>query len=583
MAKTITKTALPKYKWVLRETDPSLAYQQAQTLAAELDCSPLLARVLLARGIDTPDRASDYLNPNETQILPPDAIPGLLQARDRILKAISDSEPVMVHGDYDADGVIGAVILHMTLRDLECPSRIFLPKRDFHGFGLAHQAVEKAKEAGIKLIVTVDCGISSAEAVKAARDAGIEVIVTDHHAIPEVLPADAILVHPELSGDYPGGKIAGATVGFKLALAVIESLGRDADEYKSKLLPLVAVATVADVCPLTKENRALTALGIEKIASSEIPGLRALFEGTRRDGNTDPVSARDIAFGMAPCINAAGRMGDPFPAAKLLLAKDMDTAWTHFRTLDRMNRERKRIQAEICRRLGELPEVAWAAPDAGVLALVDRDCIPGLAGLAAMRLAEQTGRPTLILSPTEDESGPLYRGSMRSSGSDNLIQLMEPTREHAEGLGGHTGAIGMTVRPEKLNDFLEACREIEWTPTPSELALDFETEEAPRGPDDVTDLDATRPWGVGNPPPAFIWGPVKIEKTRAVGKDLQHMQVTFRAGDGSTVKGIAFSMAGHIDDSNPLGRSVKVAGQFILNNWQGKTSVEFQLSDMEII
>jgi single-stranded-DNA-specific exonuclease len=334
---------------------------------------------------------------------------------------------------------------------------------------------------------------------------------------------------------------------------------------------------------LTSENRALVSLGLPGIPSSVIPGLKILYEGTRRQDNTEPVSARDVAFGMAPTVNAAGRLGDPYVAARLLMAKDDDTAWRFFRSLDRMNKERRKIQNAITDRLMQLPEVAWSDTDAGVLVLVDPDCIPGLAGLAAVRLAESTGRPSMVLAPGKDDTGPLYRGSMRTFGGENLLELMEPARELTESQGGHSGALGVTVRPENLDDFLEVSRSVKWTPAPGRLEVDFAIGDVPSDPGRIRELDATRPWGAGNPQPSFIWEPVTIESTRAVGRQSDHLQVSLQSENGSIMKGIGFSMARYFDGFDAHGQHARTAGQFILNSWRGKTSVEFQLSDIEFV
>lgn len=577
------KLSLPRYNWVLRESDPDTSREKTESLHRELGLPLLLLRVLVSREIDTPEKIREFLNPEISAILPPEAIPNIEQARDRLVKACKNGEEVLVHGDYDVDGVVGAVILHKTLKDLGCQSRIYLPKRDSDGFGLAMKAVELAKKSGIGLIVTVDCGISSIESVEAAINAGIEVIITDHHSIPDSPPTGSILVHPELDGAYPGGKIAGATVGFKLALSILDAMGHDPDEARDELLPLVALATVADVCPLTNENRAIVKFGLDSIPKSEIPGLKVLYQGTRRDGQGDDVSVRDIAFGMAPLINAAGRMGDPFHASKLLLAKDYDNAWRHFRNLDGLNRQRKRTMSEVVNRMSRLPEVMWTRDGAGILTLMDQDCIPGLAGLAAIRLAEITGRPTCVLAPSESESGPVYRGSMRSAGGEDLLELMQPVAEFADRLGGHPGAIGLTVSPENLGKFIKACGEIDWEPVPKRKTLDFEIDTTITDPGQVEELDALQPCGEGNPEPEFVWGPVKIDKTRAVGKELDHLQFSFISQEGESVKGIGFSMAQFFKDSDTRGRKYLAAGQFIINNWMGNRSVEFQVSDLERI
>ncbi len=581
MSNNPDQSSLPRYKWTFRETDPHSSRPGWEALVGKLGCDPILARVLVARGIDTADEAKAFLNPREKDILPPEAIPGLEEARDRLSAACLAKEPVLVHGDYDADGIIGAVILHRTLKEYGCRSRIFLPERNVHGYGMAPQAVKKAESAGIKLLVSVDCGISSNHTVELARQASIEVIITDHHDIPDQLPEDALLVHPELEGDYRGGKIAGATVAFKLALSLIDALGGDVDAARERYLPLVALATVADVCSLQKENRSLVALGMSGMFNSGIPGLRALCLGTRREGESGPITARDISFGMAPVLNAAGRLGDPLPAAKLLLAKDDDTAWRHFRVLQQMNQDRRRIQEEICRRLMRNPDVAYAGPDAGLLVIADDNCTPGLAGIAAARLADETGRPTCILAPIKTEDGIIYRGSMRRAGGEDLTELMDPVAGIVEDIGGHPGALGLTVGSDSLNRFIAACGEIAWTPRTQELELDFPVETPLRRAETVQALDATRPWGEGNPQPGFAWGPITVKGTRAVGRNGDHMQFSLGGADGSMCKGIGFSMSRLLPSDGGLGQKIRAAGHFMINNWQGMESVEFQLRDLE--
>ncbi|MFH1676289.1 MAG: DHH family phosphoesterase, partial [bacterium] len=206
MTTSVELSTFPRFKWIHRESPGAFSERRWESLATELACSPLLARVLFARGIENAQDATKFLKPERKHIFPPESIPGNEKATDRILRAIADDEGILVHGDYDVDGIVGAVILHKTLKELGAQSGIFLPKRDFHGFGLSPSSVEIAKANGVKLIVSVDCGISSHETVQMAHDAGIEVIVTDHHAITNDPPGDTIIVHPELDGDYPGGK-----------------------------------------------------------------------------------------------------------------------------------------------------------------------------------------------------------------------------------------------------------------------------------------------------------------------------------------------------------------------------------------
>jgi single-stranded-DNA-specific exonuclease len=582
MPRRTINTRLPKYRWITREGKSHSNVQACKAISNATGTSDLLAQILVVRGIDTPDEASAFLNPKSISLLPPESIPGLEQARDRLLVAALAREQVLVHGDYDADGISGAVILHKVLKEIGCKSRIFLPDRSTHGYGFASQAVKNALKAGIGLIVTVDCGISSIETVRQAREAGIDVIVTDHHSIPDTLPTDAILVHPELEGDYPGGKIAGASVAFKLALSLIEAFKGDVDSARDLYLPLVALATVADVCDLTLENRAIVAQGLPGIPISKLPGLKILCQSGMK-GSIGEITERDIGFKMAPVLNAAGRMGNPSLAAKLLLSKTDEEAWKHLRDLDSLNRDRRKAQETVSFRLSRRPEVSMPDNEAGLLILVDDDCTPGLSGLAASKLAERTGRPTCILVPGDDDSGPLYRGSMRGTNGENLLELMAPVASIAERLGGHAGALGLTVRPEKIADFIKACSEIKWTPQMPILQIDLEIENAPHKPDIVKDLEKTRPWGPGNPQPAFQWGPVTVKGTRAVGKELEHVQVSLHDASGALYKGIGFNLACEIPDNSAVGKDISAAGHFQLNDWQGTVTVQFEIKDFHFL
>lgn len=571
--------SLPKYRWVYREKRSSEAQVEAKALASELNISQLLARVLIARGMNSPEKAKTFLYSSKENLYPAESMPGLEKARDRLITAIENREQVMVHGDYDADGISGAVILHKTLKDLGCKSRIFLPERSTHGYGLAPQAVEKAHKAGIKLIVTVDCGISSGEVVKTAVDSGIEVIVTDHHPIPDYPPEDVIIVHPEIESGYAGGKVSGAVVAWKLAMSLLTSKGKNSEYIEDLYLPLAAVATVADVCELTGENRTIVALGLPKIRNSPLPGLRILCEGIC---NGSDITERDIAFGMAPLLNSAGRMGDPLPAARLLLAQDEDSAWKYFRKLEQINVNRRKFQSEITSRLREKSASLLPSTEEGqIIVLIDENCTPGIAGLVASMLAEETGLPSCVLAPCKDIDGSfVYRGSMRTSKNEDLRKLMDSISDCAERIGGHAQAIGLTVRPECLDDFLEACRNIRVPAAQTELELDFELGKLPSHVESIKDLDRTRPWGRGNPQPIFSWGPVMIKEVKTVGTKMQHVQLHFHGPEGEYCKGIGFNMAKNIPET-VLGSQTTAAGHLQVNSWQGTDSIEIHVRDLD--
>jgi len=577
---TPASCGLPKYSWVIREKDAIGAEQRAWEIASKLGISQFLARTLVARGIDTVESAWEYLHPEEAELLPPESIPGLEKARDRLFAAVANGETVLIHGDYDADGICGAVILHQTLKQIGCSSKIFLPDREADGYGLAQKAIKKAEEAGIKLIITVDCGISSHETIALAREKGIEVVITDHHPIIEGIPRSEIVVHPELDGEYAGGKISGATVAFKLALSLLEGKGKETEKMEAEFLPMVAIATVADVCELTGENRNIVAKGLANFKGCATPALRVLAYGACRERGC--VTERDLAFGIGPILNAAGRMGSPVTAAKLLLADSEESAWKYFRMLEEANNKRVTKLKEAFQRLRGEDEILRAREEKRIAVIVDEEGITGIAGLAASKISEETGLAVCVLSPATDEKGAIYRGSVRAPEGVDLIKLMEPTSNVAEKLGGHTGAIGITVRAEKLPEFIELCRSIrvpvEGIPN---LELDFKVAAPPRGIDELEELEKTKPWGRGNPQPAFMWGPVTVKGTKVVGRESSHLQMSLHDHKGTFLKGIAFNMASEAKWEEVIGRKVAVAGHFTIDEWEGLKSMEFRILDMD--
>jgi single-stranded-DNA-specific exonuclease len=580
MADKSKKQGLPKFEWVIQADSNRDIEKLSKKLASSVGTSQLLAHVLISRGIETIDEIVSFLNPTKENLLPPEAIPGIEEATARIIAAIVSNEPVLIHGDYDADGIIGTVILHRTLKDLGCKSRIFLPERDVHGFGLAPQAVDIAYKNGIKLIITVDCGISSKESIAKAHGMGIEVIVSDHHAVPEDLPSDALLVHHSLFDPYPGGGISGSTVAYKLALSVIKASGEDFEAAKEYWLPLIAIATIADVCDLEKENRIIVAKGIALIKQSKIPAIKVLLDGIRSNGlSGSEITERDIAFGMSPLLNAPGRVGDPLPAAKFLMANDVEKAWKHFKELQDANIERKRMQEEIGRRITANGK-GYDTGTNGLVLLIDENCPIGLAGLVAAGISERTGRAACVIVPGEDETGLLYRGSMRSSKGDDLLSIIAPLTGIAEKIGGHSGAVGLTVRAEKIDEFVDACHKIEYSGKSPRLQVDARISKAPCSVDETKELDRTRPWGNGNQQPLFVWDNLKIKGTRAVGKNAEHLQISLHERSGDIYKGIGFNMAADFPEGGVSGHDVSAAGHFQVNSWQGNETVEFQIKDL---
>ena len=549
-------------------------------LASVLDLPPALAGLLVRRGMNTPEAARDFLHPSLGLLPSPFLLPELDQAVDRLIQAISCGEPITVYGDYDADGLTAAVLLAGFLADLGARVTTYVPHRMDEGYGLNPGAVERLARSGTRLIVTVDCGVADHEAVLKARELGLDVIITDHHQTPPSLPPALAVINPHrFDSLFPYRPLAGVGVAFFVAGGLRQVmrqrglLSRDNQPELAPFLGLVAIGTVADVAPLTGVNRILVKAGLKHLAVPCQPGLAALKAISSIEQGR-PLTAREVAFRIAPRLNAAGRIDSPQPGLRLLQTRDAGQAEAHAAELDRINRQRRRLQSQVLdEAIAMLEETG--GPDDKTIVLAREGWHPGVVGLAAARLAEKYQRPAILL--TLDNG--LARGSGRSIRGFNLFRALDQCRDLLVRFGGHEQAAGLTLEIDRIPLLASAferiaASEIDEQATTSYLDVDAEItlEDLDRGWGEY--LSYLAPFGEGNPEPIFTVSGLSVLSAGCVGTN--HLKLTLTKGSRS-LDTIGFSL-GHLLPE--LGPRVGVVIQRHTTYYRGRTAQGWKVVDI---
>ncbi len=480
-------------------------------MARTLGQSELLTRVLLARGCDDPERARVILRPDLGSLADPFSFTQMERAVDRIRTAIHKGERIMIHGDYDVDGISGTVLLQQFFSLMEVDSKPHIPDRR-HGYSFTTASLEAIQAGGFGLCISVDNGTNASEIISKVQAGGCDVIVTDHHGTSDnVAPAFAVL-NPRLpDAGYPDRDLAGCGVAFRLAAAVAHSFTRgrrDGDEFREFLvdaMAYVALGTIADVAPLRGENRAMVFHGLRALAVSRNPGIRALLDCAGLSNRTP--EPEDISFRLAPLLNAAGRMGQALEAVQLLTARGYQEAQEAAKVLERHNELRRKVERELVERVKREAE----GFDDQILVLAGDDWHPGVLGIVAARLAETTGRPCILIS----FDGDIGRGSGRSPGGIHLREAMHACSHLLTSHGGHAAAAGLEIRRERLGEFRAAINAVAATKlqAPAQLALDGTVMFGELEPRDVRALDLLGPFGAGNRRPTFLSKGVRLVGT----------------------------------------------------------------------
>lgn len=522
-----------------------------------------LSALLRQRGILTEEQARRFLFSSLNDLYDPFLLSGMREAVTLLREAVSRGDPVLIWGDYDADGVCAASILCEALEEEGAAVSRYLPSRHSEGYGLNEAGIRKAAES-CRLLVTVDCGISNPEEVALAKSLGMTVIVTDHHALPPELPAADAVIHPLLA-DYPCPFLCGAGVALKLCQALQGLPGVE------KRLDLAAVATVADVVPLLDENRIIVREGMSRMASSGRPGLQALM---RSASVNPPVRSDHLAFRLGPRLNAAGRLGDASLAAELLLTRDPSRAEELARRLEELNSRRQSMEREMTYAARRQAEALPGFAGSRSLVVSGEGWNPGLIGLTAGRLCERYYRPVVALAL----EGELAVGSCRSIPGVNILEMLRHCGDLLERFGGHEQAAGLAVRKDRIETFRrrleqvirDSCGE---KPFRRRLEYDLSVPFSQWTQDSIRRLDVLEPTGCGNPSPLFLLPGVSVQSMRRVGRDLSHLQLNLLSGD-RLIKGIAFSQGDAADQGYT---DADILYRPILNEFRGRVSVEAQV------
>ncbi len=525
-------------QWKLKSADSNLA----GIFSSELKISTATARLLVSRGVSSVEQAKAFLNPGIEQLHAPWMMLGMREAVERISQALESQEKILIYGDYDVDGATSVVLLSKALRMLGGSPEYYIPQRLGEGYGLRTAVLEQAASGGVGLVITVDTGIRAHEELRAARQLGLDVIVTDHH-LPGSDPAPAVAVlNPHQEGcQYPDKNLCGVGVVLKLAQALFEYAGRLlAGEYPKwfqSFFKLAALGTVADSVPLQGENRVLTRLGLEGLATPVNPGLRALL--ARALPGKSNLRSEDISFRIAPRLNAAGRMRDARSVVELFEAAAPE-AGALAEQLEQLNAERQRVEERIRNEIFDRIENEPALSDCRVLCVEGAGWHRGVLGIVASKVMERIHRPVLVFS----NEGQLCYGSGRAPAGVHLLRLLETCPELMERFGGHAQAVGVTIATERLGLLRTRLNQaaLAYPPaTPPVIEIDTELELAEITPRLLRELESCEPFGIGNPKPLFICRNVELISPPEILKE-RHLKLRLRK-DASRFEALGWGMA----------------------------------------
>ena len=549
----------------------------------------IVAALLVGRGVSQPAAVKSFLAGGLTDLRDPETLPGVPEAADRILAAVRAGRQIVVYGDYDADGMTATAILVGCLEALDAKPRWYVPNRFEEGYGLNGEALERLAAEGANLVVTVDCGIASVAEAARARELGLELIVTDHHSFADTLPAADVLVHPRLPGTaYPFGELCGAGVAFKLAWAIAtratgsKQVTPRLREMLLRSVGLATLGTVADVVPLLDENRIIVRRGLECLRARGGPGLTKLLELAALHEKSS-LEAEDVAFRLAPRLNAAGRFGEAAKGIELLTTSDVARAeslatYIHELNARRETEERSILLAATKQALEQFDPEADAA-----LVLADRGWNAGIVGIVAGRLAERFHRPVVVIAQGA-HAGVVASGSVRSVPGFDVHAALSACRDLLVTCGGHAAAAGLRVDEDRIAGFRAAfVAEVAARMPPelrrAQLTLDGETTLAGLSLHAVEQIEQLAPFGQGNRRPVLCASGVSLaEPPRAIGGGGRH--ISMRLGQhGATIRGVAFGGAEWLPHLPAPGVPFHVAFKPKINEFKGRRTAELEVID----
>jgi single-stranded-DNA-specific exonuclease len=553
--------------------------EAATRLSRETRVSPVTARLLCIRGLDDPDGARRFLSPSLDDLHDPFRLADMSLAIDRVLAAIARREPVAVHGDYDVDGVTSTVILRRALELLGADVTHFIPERLRDGYGLQPAAVDRLHQSGVRLVISVDCGIRGIDAARRARELGVDLIVTDHHEPGHALPDALAVINPRRHDcTYPDKNLAGVGVALKLVQAICARTGRTG--WLPAFLKVAAIGTLADVVPLTGENRVIAKCGLALLSKGPHKvGLRALLDVCGLTGKE--IEAYHVGFVLAPRVNAAGRMGTPDVAARLLLAADESMGAEARELAERLDAENLRRQQEERGIVAQARQIAESDPEVGsraVIVVAGEGWHRGVIGIVASKLVEAFHRPAIVLSI----DGEVTHGSCRSIPAFDMLAALESCGDVLIRFGGHRQAAGLTLESSRIKELRARVNDhADHTLDPDQLRprLWIDGSLRLKAIDErvATELTRLAPFGAGNPSPVFAAGAVEIVDGPRRVKE-RHLKMAFRQ-DGRVMRAIAWRASEREDFVTEHRSAIDVAFSVEQDTWNGDRYLQLSVAD----
>lgn len=556
------------YEWKFEST--SLGEKELK-LQKQMGISKLLTQLLVKRGISTPEAAAEFLNPSENNIYDPYLLHDMDKAVERIQAAVMDDQKITIYGDYDADGLTSTAVMYETLEQIGANVNYYIPDRFIDGYGPNIEVYKRLISEGTKLIITVDNGVSGYAEVAYARSHDVDVVITDHHELPDRLPEAAAVVHPRHPDkEYPWPNLAGVGVAFKVASALLEDIPQE-------LLDLVAIGTVADLMPLLDENRALVKFGIMSLRNTQRIGLLALLNNAKI-GIAD-LDEETIGFALAPRLNSLGRIQNGNLGVELLTTLDEDRAKQIASQVEELNTRRKELVTTISKQASQ--KLMENTTKHLVNVVAGKNWHEGVLGIVASHLVEKTGKPSLVLSITDD--GKIAKGSGRSIEDFQLFDAINSHRDLLTSFGGHHMACGLSLEKSKIVELQailddEAKKQkldldkksqlrIEQTLEVDELSLDF-----------IAELKQLAPFGVDNPKPIFSFANYKIQNAILMGQEKNHFKMSIKS-KGAAIDAIAFSVGEHGQQLVANADDIEFVGELTTNVWKGQTKLQVMIKD----
>ncbi|MBQ9314442.1 MAG: single-stranded-DNA-specific exonuclease RecJ [Clostridia bacterium] len=555
-------------KWEFAQVNEELVKE----IAFHYSISETIAKVILNRGIEKDAQINDFLHPNIDKLYDPFLFNDMDIAVNRILKCKEDNEKVTIYGDYDVDGITSTAILSKFLIELGIENDFYLPNRLSEGYGLNNNAIDKIVQNGTKLLITVDCGISGYNEVEYAKEHGLDVIVTDHHECPEKLPqAIAVIDAKRPDSTYPFNSLAGVGVTFKLIHAISLKLGLDRKSYL-KYLDIVCLGTVADIVPLVDENRLIVHFGLMLVKQTKNIGLKSLIEIA---GYNESIDSTAISFGLAPRINACGRLGKAEIALKLLLTTSIEEAKKIAIELNNFNKERQEVEKRIINDAMEIIEKDKLYND-DIIVLASENWHHGVIGIVSSKITETYYKPSILIS-IEDGIG---KGSGRSIDGFDLHSALTECSEYLDKFGGHEMAIGLSLDADNIEKFKQKIKEV--------TSKNIDKEAVPKlkidaliNPKEINfeifdSMNLLEPYGEANHPPIFVSKNLKVDSVRLLSND-RHLKLTLK-GDNILLNAIGFNLGDRVIH---IGDRIDVAYMLEVNKFNNMQNIQLNIKDIK--